>query len=171
MRSLKSNINGSATIFVSLVLVFCVFASLDYVFYQEDGKIHLSSFDKHMSELNASLLRGWSDLTYNQRLENFTVLHGGERWTIFGNPFDDTTDFIGLGWEFTDGLRIGANELAGLLEHSDTNIDWYSMLNNFFVLITANFRIFEELGWFGYILRLPLVAGLIYCFVEVLWIG
>lgn len=171
MKKFIKNSQASAGLFISVLLLLCVFFAIDYVIYENDSRLDLTIFEKYAPYMNETMKDNWLSWSYDQRNENFTNYHGGEHWTIFGNPFDDYVDWIGIGYEFTDGFKIHANDYGELLNFDSDNVDYNSIFYAIIKLVFADFEFFNTLGFLGYLIRIILVGCFMYAVVDLLWLG
>jgi len=155
----------------TILIVFSIFCIAEYTLIPEDikvGEISHINYDIKKNGRFSDLAKSTVDMTgftddlpvnyqsmnYSERDDWYTNEHGGNKWAIW-KWFEEWT---GIGWEFTDGTEISANDYGAYCNGELENIDLIGTVLGLGNIITFNFIFLEIIfGFFAYIIRLPIM--------------
>jgi len=189
MYKLRNDQNGGATLFMSVIMLFIVLNVLNFALYGENSGIEGAGI---------SMFQGLSydDYVNNSNTTNINYLnyiHGGSP-TKIKNGFWDDWNWINpitywlfddkYVYEWPDGLTLGEGNYD-LYCSGNMDSDWFGFLDQdqgegfdivqtlrgIWTFISLDLEIINQLGALAYIIRVPMFFGLVFCLVEVIWIG
>ena len=182
LRSLKNNNVASASVFVAVIMLFVVFGTLDYVIDSDyDSSVDIKTdFELRFADVlgEDGLPANWSIINQTEREDYLDDLHGCTKTFCWGNPFDDYTDWFGMGYQWHvddggDGMNMHANDYLALTTDNDDNPDGIinflqNIIIKFWSVLALDFNFFTHLDWFAWVIKFPMWSALIYCIVKAL---
>jgi len=184
----KMNNVAAANLFVSVILLMVIFSVVDHVYLPDENNDDMFGLDNNEkivlwenrlgSFLDDTNKSTWVNMTHKERQDLYSSYHGGDPYRDFtmwwDSPYDDCWGYVFVfpdgtylswwTWQVSFALSDDPNTIYE--DEVEPRFGLWDILEMFWSIVTINFRFFDYMGWFAWVIKIPLMLGLLYSIVK-----